>query len=164
VELEGRRPALQIRQSVVRVDGKLEVQAGGKRGGQRVSLDGPCVAALRAHRARQNEERLLLGPLWKDHDLVFPGPHGQPLHPSTMAKHLDRLCEQAGVPRLTIHQLRHTHATILMLAGVHPKVVAERLGHADISVTLRTYSHVLPEMEAQAAEVFARVVAGKEQA
>jgi integrase len=159
VELEGKRPALQIRQSVVRVDGKLEVQAGGKRGGQRVSLDAPCVAALRAHRARQNEERLLLGPLWEDHDLIFCGPHGRPLHPSTMARHLDKLAQEAGVPRLTIHQLRHTHATILMLAGVHPKVVAERLGHADIAITLRTYSHVLGSMHEQAAEIFAATVA-----
>jgi integrase len=70
-----------------------------------------------------------------------------------------RLVEQAGVSTLSSHGLRHTHATILMLAGAHPKVVGERLGHRDISTTLRVYSHVLPQMHEHAAELFARALA-----
>ena len=68
------------------------------------------------------------------------------------------LIAKASVPRIPFHGLRHTHATLLMKHGVHPKVVAERLGHADITLTLSTYSHVLPQMQQQAADVFAEAI------
>jgi integrase len=155
---------LVVRHSAVLVGNDLRLQDGAKRGGHTVALSSVCVAALRAHRARQLETRLELGPLWEDHDLVFTGVLGRPIHPTTLGRRFRALVKEAGLPPLTFHGLRHTHATILMLAGVHPKVVSERLGHADIGITLQTYSHVLPQMQAQAAEVFAAAVAQQEQA
>jgi integrase len=171
-ELGGRREAggeseggrLSVRQSVVLAGNDLLVQPGAKRGGHPVSIDHMLVAALREHRTRQLEMRMQLGPLWTDHDLIVTAHDGGPAHPTTVRRHLMAIEEQAGVPHLPFHGLRHTHATILMLSGVHPKVVSERLGHADIGITLRTYSHVLPTMEAQAAEIFAAAVAAREDA
>ena len=75
-----------------------------------------------------------------------------------------KLAALAGLPRIPFHGLRHSHATILMANGVNPKVVSERLGHADISITLSTYSHVLPQMQQQAADVFAAAVAARSSA
>ena len=129
------------------------------RSGRRtIALDAICVAALREHRARQRERRLALGPRWREGDLVFANDVGGPIDPMNLYHRFIALTARAGVPRLPFHGLRHTHATLLMKAGVHPKVVAERLGHADITLTLSTYSHVLPQMQQQAADVFAEAI------
>jgi integrase len=154
---------LVVRHSAILVGNELRLVRGAKRGGHTVALAAVCVAALRAHRTRQAQMRLLLGPLWHDHDLVFAGESGGPVHPVTLGRHFRQMVKEAGLPPLPFHGLRHTHATIMMLAGVHPKVVSERLGHADIHITLQTYSHVQPLMQAQAAEVFAAAVAAAEQ-
>lgn len=154
-DLDLDRGLLTINQSLVRVGARTAIQPGAKRGGHTLRLNAPSVAALRAHRTKQLQNRLEAGPLWTETDLVFTPLLGGQLHPSTVGRHFRRLVREAGVSPLTFHGLRHTHATILMLNGVHPKVVSERLGHADIGITLRTYSHVLPQMHEAAAEVFA---------
>jgi integrase len=77
---------------------------------------------------------------------------GQRFHPDVVSAHFDRMVATAGLRRITLRQLRHSHATALLAAGEHPKVVAERLGHASIAVTLDTYSAVLPNMQREAAE------------
>ena len=64
------------------------------------------------------------------------------------------LCRRRGLPPIRFHDLRHAHATLMLLQGVHPKVVSERLGHASVGITLDTYSHVLPTMQAEAARAF----------
>lgn len=115
-----------------------------------VTLPPSAVEALREHRRRQTEERLRLGPVWQDHDLVFPGPDGRPWHPDTFTSSFRDLCARAGV-QARLHDLRHTHATQLLKAGVHAKIVTERLGHSSIGITLDTYSHVLPGMQDEAA-------------
>jgi integrase len=158
-DLDLDRALLTINQSLVRVGSRTQIQGGAKRGGHTLALDAPSVAALRAHRTQQIENRLQAGPLWTDTDLVFTPVLGGQLHPSTVGRHFRRLVKEAGCSPLTFHGLRHTHATILMLNGVHPKVVSERLGHADIGITLRIYSHVLPQMHEAAAEAFAAAVA-----
>lgn len=129
------------------------------RGRRSVALDSTTSAALRAHRVRRLEERLALG-LGSpgDDDLVFTDVEGEPLHPGQFSDRFDRLVKAAGVPRINFHGLRHTHATLALRAGVHPKVVSERLGHSTISITLDTYSHAIPAMQEEAAEKVAALV------
>ncbi len=114
------------------------------KGRRAIALDPETVAVLRAHRTKQLEERLRLGEIYEDNGLVLPGTFGVPLNPEAASRAFRRLADKAGLQGVRLHDLRHFHATALLKAGVHPKVVQERLGHATISVTLDTYSHVLP--------------------
>ena len=128
-------------------------------GRRHIALSGPTVTALRAHRARQMDERLALGPAWQDLDLVFPNTVGGPLQRSNLEFGSFRpLLRTAGVPRIRFHDLRHTAATLLLLQGIHPKVVSEMLGHASVAITLDLYSHVLPNMQRQAADELGRLL------
>lgn len=117
-----------------------------------VPLTQELIAALKAHKAAQAQERLKAGPAYDDQDLVFCNEDGTLLHPDTFSKRFARLVKLSGLPRLTVHSLRHTWATIALQAGIHPKVVSEMLGHSSISITLDTYSHVIPTLEEDAAE------------
>jgi integrase len=90
--------------------------------------------------------------------LVFPGADGGPLHPALFSHYFQRRVRQAGLRRIRLHDLRHTHATHALQVGVHPKVVSERLGHSSVTITLDTYSHVLPSMQREAAEAVAALV------
>lgn len=117
-----------------------------------IDLPASVVDELRCHRARQAEERLKAGPLWEDHGLVICTSLGRPVLQHNLRTLFIRLVRITGVPRIRLHDLRHTHATILLKRGVHPKVVQERLGHSDITVTLNTYSHVVPGLQAAAAK------------
>jgi integrase len=127
-----------------------------------VRVDDGTVAVLRDHRRRQVEERLAAGASWRDDvDLVFRRHDGGALFPDTVSQLMPQLCEAACVPRLRLHDLRHTHATTLLLAGVAPHVVADRLGHKDATVTLRIYAHVLRRHAIEVADVFARAVEGR---
>lgn len=147
--------------SAVRTDAGYSLIVGEPktRSGRRtIALDVNCTAALREHRTRQRERRLALGPQWREADLVFTNEIGGPIDPMNLYHRFVALIAKAGVPRIPFHGLRHTHAILLMKHGVHPKVVAERLGHADITLMLSTYSHVLPQMQQQAAAVFAEAI------
>jgi integrase len=84
-----------------------------------------------------------------------------PIDPNTLSRRFVALTATAGVPRIPFHGLRHTHATLLMKQGVPPKVASERLGHANISITLQIYSHVLPAMQREAADLFAAIAEGQ---
>jgi integrase len=122
---------------------------------RRVSLDASSVIVLRAHRAAQRKERLVVGAGWIDHGLVFCRYDGSPLHPDLVTRRFRTLVERAGLPKIRLHDLRHTYATLALRAGVHPKVVSERLGHATVGITLDLYSHVAPSLDQQAAETVA---------
>ncbi|MDP9365510.1 MAG: site-specific integrase, partial [Chloroflexota bacterium] len=89
---------------------------------------------------------------YADQDLTFPNDAGGPLHPNSLARRFRRLIEHAGVPPIRFHDLRHTCATLMLANGEHPKVVQERLGHADIAMTMNLYSHVTSGMQRQAAD------------
>ncbi len=119
---------------------------------RRLSLDAGTVAALRAHRAQQLQERLAWGSDWQDEGLVFTREDGSPLNPTTIGHRLTLRARQANLPHLRLHDLRHTYATLALEAGVHPKVVSERLGHANIGITLNLYSHVSDGMDRDAAD------------
>jgi integrase len=104
--------------------------------------------ALRAHRKRQLEEMMQRAGLWQDHGLVFASEAGTLINPTNLRRrHFASLLKRAGLPADTrFHDLRHTCATLLLGKGVHPKFVQELLGHANIGITLDTYSHVIPGM------------------
>ncbi len=124
-----------------------------------VSLPGFALEALRAHRREQAERRLLLGAAWRDLDLVVERGDGSPWRPATLSRAWRRLADTAGLAGVRFHDLRHAHATLMLASGVHPKVVADRLGHATVSITLDTYSHVIPALQAEAARVLDGVLA-----
>jgi len=125
-----------------------------------VHLSALAVATLRRHRLAQIEERLRAANLWQDYDLVFASERGRPLDGNNLRQRaFARLLERAGLPHIRFHDLRHTAATLLMSQGVPIKVASEMLGHADITTTLRTYSHVLPGMQQQAADAMDRLFA-----
>ena len=130
------------------------------RGRRSVALDHHTVAALRAHRARQAQERLALGPAYSDEDLVFAREDGSAPHPERLSKVFAGEARKAGLGVIRFHDLRHTYATIALQAGVHIKVVSERLGHSDIALTLNIYSHAIPALEEAAADRVADVIFG----
>lgn len=127
---------------------------------RQITLGTAAAEALRSHRARQLEERLRLGPSWADLDLIFTDEVGQPLDGKHLTRRFYPLLAEAGLPRIRFHDLRHTAATLLLGQGVHPKLVAEMLGHTQIAVTLDLYSHVTPTMHRQAADTMDAVVRG----
>lgn len=119
------------------------------------------VAALSAHRRAQVETRLPWGANYReDLDLVFCRPDGSPLDPDVVTHQFGKAAQRARVRGIRFHDLRHTHATLLLAANVHPKVVQERLGHSSVLVTLGTYSHVLPTMQDEAAAKIGAVCDG----
>jgi len=120
---------------------------------RQVYLDRRTLAELRTHRQRQREARLAAGPAWdSDHDWVLTDELGGYVRPQTISYVWRVLMEQLDVPTIRLHDLRHTHATLALKAGVHPKVVSERLGHATVGITLDLYSHVVPSLAKDAAE------------
>jgi integrase len=139
---------------------------------RRVSLDEQTIAALREHRKRQMDQQVLAGPAWEDSGLVFTTGLGRPVYPTSVYARLVRAVsdynaangakakEKQGPPlsRSRFHDLRHVHATLLLKAGVPVHVVAARLGHADPSITLRVYAHVIPEQAAEVADRFAALM------
>jgi integrase len=85
---------------------------------------------------------------------VIAKPDDNPVTPGNVNRHMKRIAARAGVPPIRFHDLRHTHATMMLVQGVHPKMVSERLGHATVAMTLDTYSHVIPDMQDGAAAAF----------
>lgn len=154
VDLDAGR--LAVRQALLTIDYTVTVSEPKTRRGHRsVALDAGTVAALRAHRHQQRHERLAWGPSWADTGLVFTRPDGTLIHPQRLSKWFEQRARAARLPPIRLHDLRHSWATAALAAGIHPKVVSERLGHATVSITLDTYSHVLPGMDAHAAELVA---------
>jgi len=126
-----------------------------------VTLPDLAVRALKEHKARQNAEKLAAGRDYEDAGFIFVGPLGRPVETRSLVRHhFDRIVAAAGLPHLRLYDLRHTHATLLLAAGEHPKVVSERLGHSTVMLTLDTYSHVLPDMQTRAAEKLDAMLAG----
>ncbi|MSQ17876.1 MAG: site-specific integrase [Dehalococcoidia bacterium] len=116
-----------------------------------VALPPSATIVLRKHWEAQTAQGLLLGVPAAADTLVFCHPDGGPLLPHTVTNVWKRLVKQAGFEGIRLHDARHTHATLMLSQGVHPKIVQERLGHANISMTLDTYSHVLPGLQEAAA-------------
>lgn len=118
-----------------------------------VYLDRRTVASLREHRDRQHEWKLAAGADWDTaHDWVLTDELGGYVRPQSMSYEWRVLMGKLDLPTIRLHDLRHTHATLALKAGVHPKVVSERLGHATVGITLDLYSHVAPSLAKDAAE------------
>jgi len=122
-----------------------------KKGRRLLMLDPATQAALQQHRERQEEQHRAAGLPLKETDWVFADADGLPYHPEFVSKRFRRASKKAGLPSIRLHDLRHTYATVALAAGIHPKIVSERLGHANIGITLDTYSHCLPAMSEEAA-------------
>ncbi len=153
------RKSLSIRRARVGVRTKWEISEPKTRSGRRlIALDTTTTAALRDHRKRQLEERMQWGAAWHDTGFVITAEDGSLFHPDRLTKLFDRLVQRTDVPRIRLHDLRHTHATLALQRGIHPKVISERLGHASIGITLDTYSHAIPALQEEAAEQIAAMV------
>ncbi len=161
VDLDGRR--LQVRRSIARLNGHGWLEQEPKSAGSRrsVSLTPLAVAVLQRHRQRQLERRVK-ALAWEDNGFVFANEVGRPMTPQNLTQRsFQPLLERAGLPRMRFHDLRHTAATLLLAQGVHPKVVQEMLGHASIALTLDTYSHVVPGLQAEAATKMEALLASR---
>jgi integrase len=148
VNLGGEVATVQVMRTLseTRTGHKFEKPKNGK--GRSLRCSQKATDALRRHRARQGEERLRVGSLWQDNGLVFPTTTGTTMSGTNLlGRHFKPLLKRAELSAIRLHDLRHTCATILLMAGKHPKYVQELLGHASINITLDTYSHVIEGMD-----------------
>lgn len=151
-----------IRQSYTALhDGSMHLDNTKTKGSERtVALPNSVVVALKKHKASQATHQLKLGSTYKDHDLVFASETDTPINASNLHRHFKSTLETAELPNTRFHDLRHTHATLMLQEGVHPKIVSERLGHSSIQITLDTYSHVLPNLQSEAADKLNKALFG----
>lgn len=160
-DLDGNR--LSVRHTLQQIDKRWQlVEPKTDRSRRSITLAPLAVDALRRHRIKQNEQRLAVGAAWQDWGLVFCNEIGAPLDARNVLRASFRpLLGRAGLPRIRLHDLRHTAATLLLGAGVHPKKVQDLLGHSTISLTLDTYSHIVPAMQDEVASAMDGLLSGK---
>jgi integrase len=161
VDVDLDRGRVAVRQTLV-IAGRQVVISEPKtsRSRRSIALDPRSVAALRSWRAAQAAERLAWGAGWTDSGLVFTREDGTPIHPEWLSDAFEWRIKTAGLPRIRLHDLRHTHASLGLAAGVPIKVMSERLGHTSSSFTADAYQHVTPGLEEEAAATVARLVFG----
>lgn len=124
-----------------------------ERSRRNILLPDAAVELLHTHKTAQATARLRLGPAYQNNDLAFPLPDGAIWPPNKFSDQFRGFVRRSGLQHFRFHDLRHTHASQLLLANVHPKVVSERLGHSSVSITLDRYSHLLPGLQEGAANV-----------
>jgi integrase len=144
--------------------GMVFVEPKSSRGRRTVPFPPETLKALEAHRRDLGRERQQAAMLWQENDLVFPGPDGRPRDMTYLSFTFHRGLQRAGLPRLRIHDLRHTAATHLLTKHVHPKVVQDLLGHSTIAITLDTYSHVLPALARDASGYMSSLIPSRPEA
>lgn len=126
-----------------------------------IGIDDDVVAVLKEHKKRHAENRLFFGEEYEkrgSNGLVFCHKNGKPIHPSTVTRWFPQFLVRNGLPRLTLHSLRHTHASLLLKAGVDIKVISERLGHSSIQITYDVYSHLYPDAQEEAVLVLQKML------
>ena len=165
VDLTGGRVSIQ-RTRVVAGAAVLEQPPKTSKGRRAVTIDAATVAALRAWKKRQAAERLAWGAAWLGSDppsagWVFTRENGEPPHPLAITRCFAEAVARSGSPKIRLHDLRHTSATLALAAGLHPKVVQERLGHATIAQTIDTYSHTTAALHEGAAAELAAIMDGE---
>jgi integrase len=144
---------LTVRQALQRVGKKPElVEPKSDKSRRTVHLPSATVTVLKRHRTQQMRDRLIAGGDWRQSNFVFTSTIGTPLDERNVRRGFNDVLTAAKLPRMRIHDLRHSCATLLLAQGVHPKVVQEILGHSQISLTMDTYSTVLPSVSREAAE------------
>ncbi len=144
---------IHVRHSLQRIDGYFQlVEPKSAKSRRTIAIGAIVIEALRRHRKSQAEERLKMGPSWEDRDLVFSNELGKPVEVSNLTqRHFRLLLEQAVLPRIRFHDLRHTAATIMLAAHGDVKVVSETLGHSQSAFTMDRYQHVARNMQSEAA-------------
>jgi integrase len=151
---------VQVRQILVRIYNRDAVGEGRKtrlvfqapkteKSRRSIPIPALCLAALKRHKAQQAEEKLLLGPGYQDHGLVFAQAHGGPIDPRSMDRYFTQALQRAGLPTIRLHDARHTYATLMLKQGIPLKGVQTLLGHSSISVTADIYTHVDLDQERQ---------------
>lgn len=160
VDLDGAR--LRVSQTLTVADGERVFSEDGKTdaAARSIALDPRTVQVLREHRRDQLASRLKVGPAWEETGLVFTDELGRALHPGQVSRTFTRQARAAGLESIGPHGLRHTYATVSLRAGVSPEVVSKRLGHADVSITLSLYAHVMPGDDEAAAAAAAAAIFG----
>lgn len=157
-DFDANKATISINRGLVAVAYELhETRGKTRRARRRIDLDPTTVAVLAAWREWQRTERCAAG--LDSAGWMFTDGRGEPIHPHAISQTFERIARRAGVPVIRLHDLRHTHGTLLIAAGVPVKVVTERLGHAHPVFTIETYQHVLPGMQASAARTFEHLVA-----
>lgn len=160
--LQAGSPLLRIMQVAVCLRGRAEIRDRAKNpsSARRVAIDQATAQLLREHRVRQLERKLRQGAAWQDRDLVFAGDTGAPLDPGGVSKAFVRLVERAGLPRVTLHGLRHMSASYGLADAREMVGVSRRLGHAKVSTTTDIYGHPLADSDRAIAEAIARRMYG----
>lgn len=151
-DIDLQKGSLQIRRTVKYLAGHGYIEGEPKtaKSRRKITLPDFVVEKLKQHRAMQLETRLQAGAKWVDRNIVFCNTHGGFLAPMILYRLFAKALRDAGLPHIRFHDLRHSAATLLLSMGVHPKVVQKLLGHSSISMTMNTYSHILPSMQKDA--------------
>ncbi len=159
IDFENR--TIHIRNSLQRVDGTLQLSETKTKASRRQLPMLDFVArTLRAHRARQAQERLIAGYGWRDAQFVFTTKIGTPVDPANLLDDFKRILRKAELPAIRFHDLRHSAASLLLALNIHPRIVMELLGHTQISLTMNTYSHVVPEVLCEAIDKLGAALGG----
>jgi integrase/predicted RNA-binding Zn-ribbon protein involved in translation (DUF1610 family) len=157
-DLDVEAATITIRRALVPLGGEVQIsEPKTARGRRRLALDPLTMEALKAHAARQADERSACD-AWDESGYIFTTEEGQPLDPHRVSKAFERRLRAAALPRIPLHGLRHTYATLALSSGVNPRIVSGRLGHSTVALTLDIYSHVLPQADAEAAERIAALI------
>jgi integrase len=142
---------LRVESTRITVEGQPVASRPKTKAGERpIDLDADLISLLRTHKARQAAEKLAAGTSYEDGGFLVADELGRPYHPDSISGWFEVAVERAGLPRIRLHDTRHTAASLLLAAGEPVKVVSEMLGHANVSVTLSTYAHVMPGMAKEA--------------
>jgi integrase len=159
-DLDFEKATLSILKNRTRIGKKVIEQESTKGGGGKriVQIDSNTLRLVRDHRKRQIEERMKAGSLWQEGNYIFTQENGLPLDPSTPYQLFKRTAKQLGLRSESLHSIRHLHATELLNSGVGIHLVKDRLGHSDISTTLRIYAHIRPEQKQEVADLFASAI------
>lgn len=148
-----KKKMLYVQYSLQRIDGELKpMDTKTNKSRRSVALMDITIEALKEERKNQLERKLAYGEKYQDLNYVCCWDDGRPLDPDFISKKFNKIVKKLDMPQIRFHDLRHTHATMLLKQGTNPKIVQERLGHATISTTMDIYSHALPEMQKEATE------------
>ena len=155
---------LKVRNNMVRGEKGFIIKAPKSQAGIRdLHIGDDLLEELRQAREQYLADKLAYGRGFQNLNFVIRQADGSPIKPDSMTQKWERFLEHHKLPHIRLHDLRHSHATALIMAGVNPKVVQQRMGHSDVNITLNTYTHVLPEMDIEAAELLDQMMLNKKQ-